>query len=214
MNSLSPIPVESHQFSAKDYVGGDPALDFINTVTGRDKHPRDWIDSYGRLVEWAALTNLLPWNQLRVLKSAALAEPRVAANALVKAKRLREASFEVIRGIASGKAPPRTALTLLRKHWIEGVDAHDLHFEDGRIRAELIPSRIDLGLISSVVAYRIAEQVLSLPVERVRVCQGDDCSWVFFDSSKAGRRRWCDMSVCGNAAKSRRFRASAHRPQG
>jgi hypothetical protein len=28
--------VEPHTFSARDFVGGDPALDFVNTVTGRD----------------------------------------------------------------------------------------------------------------------------------------------------------------------------------
>jgi predicted RNA-binding Zn ribbon-like protein len=209
----SSTKLESHQFSAKDFIGGNPALDFINTVAGRDKDPRDWIDSYGRLLEWAALTNLLPRKHLRVLEKEAFAEPRAAASALVRAKRLREASFEVICGIALGEEPSSSALALLRKHWIAGVNAHDLHFDEGRIRAELNSSRINLELVSSVVAYTIAEEVLSLPIDRVRICEGENCSWVFFDNSKAGRRRWCDMAVCGNTAKSTRFRARTHRPR-
>jgi len=29
---------------------------------------------------------------------------------------------------------------------------------------------------------------------------------VFFDGTKNGRRRWCDMSSCGNRAKAARHR--------
>jgi predicted RNA-binding Zn ribbon-like protein len=32
---------------------------------------------------------------------------------------------------------------------------------------------------------------------------------VFFDSTKNGRRRWCDMSTCGNRAKAARHRKRA-----
>ncbi|MGB6792588.1 MAG: CGNR zinc finger domain-containing protein [Pseudolabrys sp.] len=62
-------------------------------------------------------------------------------------------------------------------------------------------------------AHRMVEHVLPLPMDRLRICQGPNCSWLFIDRSKAGRRRWCDMAVCGNAAKSRRFyaRSRQHR---
>ncbi len=40
---------------------------------------------------------------------------------------------------------------------------------------------------------------------RVKVC-GGEC-WLFLDTSRMGRRRWCDMKDCGNLAKVRRFRA-------
>jgi predicted RNA-binding Zn ribbon-like protein len=42
---------------------------------------------------------------------------------------------------------------------------------------------------------------------RFRVCANDGCRWVFEDTSRAGRRRWCDMTTCGNRAKARRFRS-------
>src|SRR5213082_3214051 len=54
MKSYLPVKIESRRFSKGDLVGGDAALDFINTVTGRDQSPRDWLDSYTRLLEWAA----------------------------------------------------------------------------------------------------------------------------------------------------------------
>jgi predicted RNA-binding Zn ribbon-like protein len=42
---------------------------------------------------------------------------------------------------------------------------------------------------------------------RLRICANDDCRWAFEDTSRAGRRRWCEMTSCGNVAKARRFRA-------
>ncbi len=43
--------------------------------------------------------------------------------------------------------------------------------------------------------------------ERLRICANDDCRWAFEDTSRAGRRRWCEMTSCGNVAKARRYRA-------
>lgn len=42
---------------------------------------------------------------------------------------------------------------------------------------------------------------------RFRICANDGCRWVFEDTSRGGRRRWCEMSSCGNRAKVRRFRS-------
>jgi predicted RNA-binding Zn ribbon-like protein len=36
-------------------------------------------------------------------------------------------------------------------------------------------------------------------------CAADDCGWLFLDRSRNHARRWCDMKVCGNNAKARRF---------
>ena len=51
--------------------------------------------------------------------------------------------------------------------------------------------------------------VFTLPAERVRGC--GRCGWLFLDSSRGGRRRWCSMSTCGNREKASRHRHAAHR---
>jgi predicted RNA-binding Zn ribbon-like protein len=205
MKSTLPVTIESHRFATRDIIGGDAALDFVNTVTGRDQLPCDWLDSYTRLLEWAALVRLLPENILRALTRWAKTEPKAAAAALTRAKVFRETLFALLKGIVSGNAPPKATLALLREHWIAGINAHELRFDDGRVVAELRSDAADFDLITSMIAYRMVEHVLPLPKDRLRICHGPNCSWLFIDSSKAGRRRWCDMAVCGNAAKSRRF---------
>jgi predicted RNA-binding Zn ribbon-like protein len=42
--------------------------------------------------------------------------------------------------------------------------------------------------------------------ERLKACPA--CGWLFHDVSKNRSRMWCDMAVCGNRAKARRFYAA------
>lgn len=44
-------------------------------------------------------------------------------------------------------------------------------------------------------------------LERVKLCPGHHCGWVFLDETKNARRKWCLMEVCGNRAKSTRHYA-------
>lgn len=62
------------------------------------------------------------------------------------------------------------------------------------------------GLMIPVVESA-AEALVNGELERVRRCADGRCPRVFFDSTRNGRRRWCDMATCGNRAKAARFRA-------
>jgi predicted RNA-binding Zn ribbon-like protein len=198
------VILEPHTFSARDFIGGDPALDFVNTVTGRDQSPRDWLDSYARLVDWAALVNLFPRDVLQGLTKEAKKKTAEAMRALARAKSQREQLFALLTSIIRGRAPSDDALASLRQRWLAGANSIELRLEGSRIVKQFRPE-IDLDSIAKMIAYRVVEDVLTSPMERLRMCQGPNCSWLFIDRSKAGRRRWCDMAVCGNAAKSRRF---------
>ena len=200
--------IENYRFGAEDFVGGEAALDFVNTVSGRDESaPRDRLDSYERLLDWAAHANLLPGKRLRALARRAQEEPAAAARALARAKRLREAMFDIVAALAADRNPPTEALDLLRAHWLAGATAQEFHFDGGRFSLGVAAEDDDLDLIAAIIAWRAVGEVLTAPEGRLRICQGPDCAWTFIDRSKAGRRRWCDMSVCGNAAKSRRHYA-------
>lgn len=41
---------------------------------------------------------------------------------------------------------------------------------------------------------------------RLKACPATGCHWAFYDTSRNQSSRWCDMGVCGNRAKRRRFR--------
>lgn len=42
--------------------------------------------------------------------------------------------------------------------------------------------------------------------ERMKACPAEDCEWAFYDQSKNRSGRWCNMAVCGNQSKARRYR--------
>ncbi|MEY9845189.1 CGNR zinc finger domain-containing protein [Streptacidiphilus sp. MAP5-3] len=42
---------------------------------------------------------------------------------------------------------------------------------------------------------------------RLKACAAEDCRWLYYDRSPAGRGRWCSMAVCGSRAKMRTYRA-------
>jgi predicted RNA-binding Zn ribbon-like protein len=64
------------------------------------------------------------------------------------------------------------------------------------------------------LAESIARELTQPESERLRVCANEECLWVFYDSSPAGRRKWCDMGTCGNRAKVARHRARQREGEG
>jgi predicted RNA-binding Zn ribbon-like protein len=51
-----------------------------------------------------------------------------------------------------------------------------------------------------------AADLLTSPARtQIGECAGEGCGWLFLDTSRTGRRRWCTMRGCGNRAKVRRF---------
>jgi predicted RNA-binding Zn ribbon-like protein len=43
-------------------------------------------------------------------------------------------------------------------------------------------------------------------LNRLKMCDSDECRWVFYDRSKPSNRRWCSTVLCGNRHKTRACR--------
>src|SRR2546425_857300 len=70
--------------------------------------------------------------------------------------------------------------------------------QDGRVH--LLQGPMD------VAAWAAAAELLAGgDPRRLRKCANPSCRLMFYDVSKAGRRRWCSMRTCGGRAKSRAF---------
>ena len=68
--------------------------------------------------------------------------------------------------------------------------------DDGETPVEAVLGPISLS------ALTLLQQA---DLTRVKQCQGEKCGWLFFDATKNKSRRWCEMEVCGNRAKQKRF---------
>lgn len=206
------MTIVSRPFSPGDLVGGHTALDLVNTVTARNTPtPRDWLDGYPRILEWAKLAKVAEEKVLVVLGKQAADSLDDAEGALTRLKQFREALHTAYGALISGKRVPQLILDEIDAIWREAHSRTRLEYSEGRIAERASLERSGLDLIRDRVAGSAVELLRSLPTDRARVCRGEACGWLFIDSSKGGQRVWCDMAVCGNAAKTRRHQENAKR---
>ena len=180
-------------------LGGRLCLDFVNTIDPRLKAPREeFLLSYGALLAWAEFVGVLTRAARSDLVIAGERHPRVAKQIHRRALALREGLFALFSrgpGAQEGLQALNTEirLTSVELHVEpEGV-AYALAWDGGsKVLGPIVRSAIEL--------------LTSSDVRRVRVCAGDGCGWLFLDSSRTRRRRWCSMAICGNRAKAKRSR--------
>ncbi len=69
--------------------------------------------------------------------------------------------------------------------------------------------RAALKSLETATAHSALRLLDTANIERLKIC--GHCGWLFIDRSKNRSRMWCDMAVCGNRTKAKRF-YERHRP--
>jgi predicted RNA-binding Zn ribbon-like protein len=203
-----------------ELTGGSLCLDLANTLDERRSgQPRERLRGYDDLVDWGVQAGAITRGEKARLLACAAAEPAAGKRALQRAVRFREAAFVVFSAIARGRAVPDRAFDELNQTITRALSRRRLEPHRGRFRWSFeTRSPLDLDRVLWTAACSVADLLTSPDVDRVRECEGTGCAWLFIDTSKNRTRRWCDMSVCGNRAKARRFaqrlRTHGSRPKG
>lgn len=201
MNASTSEPTFSYQF-----VAGNLALDFANTADWHEaEHPVEMLTSYDDLLRWGRQAGELDDDTAAGLHRVAEELPEAAIDVYERAITLREALFRIFRLIARQQPAPSDDLAILngelaralpRRSIATTADGFDWQWAD-QDRA------LDSPLWS--VAHSAAGLLTEAEPERIRQCAGDPCGWLFYDTSRNRRRRWCSMEGCGNRAKARRY---------
>ena len=194
-----------------DFCGGQLAVDFTNTVGNRGAAADEHFNTYGDVVAWAEARRVVSRGEAQRLRGAAERRPRDAREAVAAIVALREALYAVIAASAAGRAAP--ASDLARVNAEAAIAYARAHLAPRRGRLTLAfdaPDDDSLTQPITIPVVRAAVDLLTTDIlERVRVCADDACAWLFVDTTRNRTRRWCDMKVCGNLNKVRRFRSSA-----
>ena len=97
-------------------VGGDLALDFLNTRTGPPRGPTedDVLGDYADLVAWARHVGSLGDQEAKRLIRRAQRHPSDARSAFDRAIRLRDALDDIFRASANDDQPPAHSVAALR----------------------------------------------------------------------------------------------------
>ncbi len=187
-------------------LGGDPSVDFVNTVDSwLSDAPNDRLKSYADLLDWSEQAGLVPSGLISSLREEASRRQEDAERALRKARSLRAALYRILTAVASGE-PPDTkhldAITSLARK----AAAHSRldHREEGFAWVLDEAGSCELDWPICELARAAVELLTSKSLRLVRQCADETCGWLFLDQSRNQSRRWCDMSSCGNRAKARR----------
>jgi predicted RNA-binding Zn ribbon-like protein len=204
-------------------VGGRLCLDFVNTVRGRVGNPRpggghdyadrvvgERLDAYETLVVWGAWADALSEEEARELNDAASGRQAEASGVLERAIVAREAVYRLFKAAIEGWTPEPEDLATFNGE-LRVARGRERLIASPRFRWEWdatleAPDRVLWPIVRSA-----AELLTRVDLQRVGQCPGEECGWLFLDTSRSGRRRWCDMADCGNVAKARRFRERVRR---
>jgi len=199
--------MDTHRY---ELVGGDPALDLLNTIHDYTEEPRrDSLVSFEEALRWGMAAGVLTPAESR--RAAAL-DDGAELSRLVD---LREVLQRISSAMIARRAPSPTDLGVLSRIAAEAAGATRLRRTGGGALQRTIGAS-DAG--AAVLRLRIADAAIALltgeRAARVKSCPA--CGWFFVDATRNRSRRWCSMSTCGASAKSRRYyrKSRARRSRG
>jgi predicted RNA-binding Zn ribbon-like protein len=178
------------------FIAGNLALDFVNTVGNRLGKSRDYFSTPLDVLRWAGLASCLAHLGLIKIRRSDMADIRSR----------REYLYQLFLPFAHGtKQKGLRMLTRLNRDigrlWSKKILRH----KDGRIQWAFEGS--DAERLAHAIVSDAADLLFSGQCELIRQCQDSSCGWLYLDRSRKKNRRWCSMRDCGNRAKARRFYA-------
>lgn len=181
----------------------DDTFDFLNTIELESGSLVDRFQTFDDAAAW-----LIGRGVCHSGRGPAALRPAGVGDdeALARVNAVRAALRDVAHAVSHGRPPSDDALAEVNRAIAS------------RERIELVQSADGVSVGHSHVGdplddalARLADPlVLEIGAgrsDRIRICANETCRWVFFDESRAGQRRWCDMASCGNRAKAARHRA-------
>jgi predicted RNA-binding Zn ribbon-like protein len=188
-------------------VAAHPVLDFVNTVDWRFREiggPEELLENYSDLIHFSAQSNLLTSRQAQhLLRTVA---PRKAAKVLDESRELREALAEFFYCALDGETPTAIQLKIMERHFQAARLHQKLQWKDSRLNWTFT-TEDTAELPMWLLALRASDLITSDAMAMVHACNNSECKWLFLDTSKNHTKRWCDMKLCGNRMKARRFKA-------
>lgn len=185
------------------FVGGHIALDFTNTISHRANPDMavDRFNSLEKVASWFSYLGMLPAAVATKIQRDPALQDQVLPMVTELAS-LRTCAGDIFDAVVAQENIPATAFGHVLGAAASHVELLTPPFAEDPQRFHLkLPLR-DLHQLVGLIALSVLDAFYLLPHKRINSCPG--CRWLFFDSSRGGRRKWCSMRDCGNRAKVRR----------
>lgn len=190
-----------------ELIGGNPALDLVNTLDWRFRPsgPEELLPSYDDLLRFTEQSGLLNTRQAQGLRRNT--DHSVAMRALQQARHLREAAAEIFYAIVDERTPSPDSIKKLDDYLHTAQANRTLRWRSSRVELAWPSDPPQPGLPGWLLAQSAVDLLIAEQIRLIRECGDPGCRWLFLDTSKNHSRRWCDMKICGNRMKARRFKA-------
>lgn len=188
-------------------VAGELCLDFINTLDNRPVPERrlELLPAYEGLAQWALQAGAIAPPQLATLLREAESHPKEAEAVRAKAIDLRECLCRIVKDLARNRRASEDDLQSFSGYLGEALSHLELRQSRKGFRLEWAENQPRLDSILWPIVRSASELLTGNDLKYIRECGVDTCRWMFVDRSKNHSRRWCDMKVCGNRVKARKF---------
>jgi predicted RNA-binding Zn ribbon-like protein len=174
---------------------GRLSLDLCSTLLWRYVAPIEQLQEPADLARWLREAGVRP------------VPTTVRAEDLEAARELRESIYALAHDCIAGRTPSRARVATLNAIAADPDPAPTI-MADGRLDWTAdAPASAAL----SRVARDAIELLTGSSAARLRECAAPDCAFLFVDTSRPGRRRWCASNRCGNRQHVREYRRRQQR---
>ena len=194
------MPVQRTEEDAGPFllVGDHLALDMLNTQAALGEKKLEFWKTGEDVADWCRRTGVAPVADMpeKALDDllADATELRGIARRLVEQRKASEPidPAPLNRYLHAHRSAPHIEVDAEGKVQMRRTSTEDA-------RAQVV------GALAESVAQLLAEGDFAL----VKQCEHPNCILWFYDRTKAHRRRWCSMTLCGNKVKAAHFRKRA-----
>ena len=181
--------------------GGVVCFDFVNTIPDRvDGTNRDHLKNFNDLIYWAMKAKILEPSAVNALEKAGEQNQKKSRDFFAEAIALRTLIYAIFHPISKQqKVKPVhlaefNALTTTYFSFLELTTTKEGFAQQWSFAPNHFYS-ITAPILKSAHALLLSEKL-----SRVKECP--NCGWLFLDTTKNGKRRWCSMEDCGSTVKS------------
>jgi predicted RNA-binding Zn ribbon-like protein len=181
--------------------GGRLCFDLVNTVhSWKTEDPTDFFLEYDDFLVWCRRLSLRVPSKRTLSK---YHDKRDFATALAKIIQVREVLYHMFSSIANGSVPGEAVTAAFNKYLAEALEKIRIQFSPGKASV-VIDDEKDALLGPLFHILKSCYDVLTLDdIGRIKQCS--TCGWIFYDSTRNNRRRWCNPLTCGSMDKSKRY---------
>lgn len=193
-------------------IGGVSVLDFLNTCDGRRPGTSlvevvDKLSNLEEIVHWFLHAGLIGEDEHARCVDLVQQSSWHSLTAFKQLIDFRESLYRLFLAVASGNPATAGELDALNDVLVSTASQRVLVSTPVGVVWAWRPCDTLDGMTAGFmgrIAVQAATLLTSPDLAKLKLCALPDCDWLFVDTSKNGRRRWCQMNVCGAKEKARR----------